>query len=87
MPNDFDLTSPGKPGEIPAGVVEELRVLRTNANESVAIFRDAVKVQAEKHKIKPKALRRYVNALASDKVDETRAETVDLEKLLGVAEV
>lgn len=82
--DDFALSSP-TPGKVPAGVVTELRGLRTNANIAVADFREAIKVQADKHKIKPAALRRYVNALASDKVDEVRKEAEDLESLIDQA--
>jgi hypothetical protein len=79
----FGLTSPPKPGEVPNSVTEELRLLRTRMNSAAAEFREAIKVQSGKYKVKPTALRRYVNALASDKVDEVRAETDDLERLIG----
>lgn len=82
--DNFALSSP-TPGKVPAGVVEELRRLRTSANEASTELREAIKVQADKHKVKPAALRRYVNALASDKVDEARKEAEDLESLIGLA--
>lgn len=81
---DLKLESPGT-GKVPPGVVEELKNLRTRANGAVTLFREAVKVQADKHKVKPAALRRYVVALGNDKVDELKAEAVDIEALVGVA--
>lgn len=79
-PTDFALESP-EPGKVPDGVIEELRRLRTSANEASTDFREAIKLQADKAGIKPAALRRFVNALASDKVDELRAEVTDIETL------
>ena len=81
---NFALES-GVPGEVPSRVIEELRSLRNAQNEATATFRDAVKVQAEKHKLKPKALRRYVNALASDKVDEAKVECEQIVHLIDAA--
>jgi hypothetical protein len=81
-PKNFKLEST-QPGHVPAGVIEELRRLRTEANEASTDFREAIKVQADKHKVKPAALRRYVIALGRDKVDEAKAEAEDLERLIG----
>lgn len=82
QPEEFKLEA-GKPGKVPPRVVEELRKLRTAANEGATDFREAVKVQADKHKVKPAALRRYITALARDQVDEARAEAEDLSELIG----
>jgi hypothetical protein len=82
-PEDFNLESPPEPGKVSAGVIEELRKLRNGANEAATDFREAITLQAEKHKVKAAALRRYVIALASDKVDGLEAEVLDIEKLIG----
>lgn len=81
-PGDFALEQQ-EPGKVPDGVIGELRRLRTSANEASTDFREAIKLQADKHKIKPAALRRYVIALGNDKVDELRAEVDDVEGLIG----
>jgi len=80
--DEFQLEPPVEPGNVPTGVIDELRVLRTAANDASTDFREAIKVQADKHKIKPAALRKYVVALGRDKVDEARAEAADLERLI-----
>ena len=82
---DFALQPDTPAGEVPANVIEELRVLRNLQNEATVDFRDAVKVQAGKHKVKAKALRRYVNALARDKLDDTRAECEQVVHLIEAA--
>jgi hypothetical protein len=74
---------PQTPGTVPAPVITELRALRNAQNEKAVAFREAVKIQAEKHGIKPAALTAYIVALASDKLDQKRAETHDLERLIG----
>jgi hypothetical protein len=79
----FELESPAEPGKVPDSVIEELRSLRTAANETATDFREAINVQADKYKIKRAALRRYVVALGLDKVDEAKAEAEDLERLIG----
>lgn len=76
----FELSSQA-PGTVPENVVEELRNLRIIANGRAADFREAVKVQSEKHHVKAKALAKFVNALASDHLDATRAEAEDLLRL------
>lgn len=78
---DFELESNNTPGTVPTRVVDELRRLRTKQNDAATDFREAIKVQADKHKIKPAALRRYVVALGNDKLDELAAEAADLEGL------
>jgi hypothetical protein len=80
---DFSLTPDAAAGEVPANVIEELRILRNAQNEAAADFREALKVQAGKHKVKAKALKRYVNALAADKLDETQ---VEVEQVLHLIE-
>jgi hypothetical protein len=82
-PADFNLESPAEPGKVPDSVIEELRGLRTAANDSATDFREAINVMADKYKVKRAALRRYVVALGLDKVDEAKAEAVDLERLIG----
>lgn len=85
----FNLTPPDperaacRPTAVPVATIEELRHLRTEANSAATQFREAIKLQADKYKVKPAALRRYVIALARDLVDEARAEAEDLERLIG----
>jgi len=79
---EFALEPDVEPGKVPVAVINELRALRTNANDASTLFREAITVQAEKHKVKPKALRKYVVALGNDKVDEAKAEAEDLERLI-----
>jgi hypothetical protein len=79
---NFELEPDPVPGEVPERVVEELRNLRTRANDAVAQWREACKVQAEKYQLKPSALRKFVNALASDKVDALEAECADVTSLI-----
>jgi hypothetical protein len=78
----FELEAP-EPGKVPDGVIEELRRLRTEAKDHAAAFKEATKVQAAKFRIKPSALRRYVAALADDKIVVVTEETNDLERLLA----
>jgi hypothetical protein len=80
--HEFALESEGRAGEVPARVIEELRNLRLEANEALASYRDAVKIQAGKHRLKASALRRYVQALASDKVEEARVEASQVVTLI-----
>ena len=79
---DFALEPDAEPGTVPSGVIDELRVLRTKANDASTDFREAVKIQAEKAHIKPSVLRKYIVALGRDKVDEARAEAEQLEHLI-----
>lgn len=78
---NFELESP-IPGIPPAGVVEELRHLRRVATDSVTDYAEALKLQAEKHKLKRGALRRYIAALETDKTEDAREEARDLERLI-----
>ncbi len=74
---------PSEPGRVPQRVIDELcNAYRIAANYAAA-FNDANKAQAEKHQIEPKALRKYIAALESDKTDEARKEADDLLGLLG----
>ena len=83
-PDDFAL-EPDAPGIIPDRVIEELRHARTVAKDHAQAYGDACKAQAEKHKIKPGALKRYIAALCDDKLDDVDAETRDLERLIDEA--
>jgi hypothetical protein len=78
----FALEAP-EPGKVPEGVIEELRRIRTEAKDHVTAFTEAIKVQAAQFGIKPSALRRYVAALADDKIALVTEETDDLERLLA----
>lgn len=78
----FDLEPDPPAGKVPQRVLDELANCRRIATDYAQSYSDAVKQQAERFKIKPGALKRYVNALVADKVDELDAETDDLERLL-----
>lgn len=81
----FELEPPIEPGKVPKRVVEELCSCYRIAADYAGSFADAIKAQAEKHKIHPKALRRYVVALEGGKTGEARKELDDLERLLDGA--
>jgi hypothetical protein len=80
----FALESP-TPGHISDHVVEELCRCYREAADYAAALSDALKAQAEKHRIEPKALRMYIAALASDKRDQARKVADDLALLLDEA--
>lgn len=79
---EFDLEPSPPPGEISENVIEELRRCYREAKDYTGALRDAVKAQAEKAKIKPAALRRYIAALEGDTIDEAAKEAEDLERLI-----
>lgn len=56
-PEAFKL-EPEKPGKIPQRVIDELRHCYREAKDYTGALTDAIKNQAEKHKIKPGALQR-----------------------------
>lgn len=74
--------SPAK-GEIPQRVVGELINARTIAKDYAQSYADAVKAQGEKHGIPVGALKRYIAALADDKVEDAINEVTALERLLA----
>jgi len=78
----FELVPSPPPGEIPARTIDELRICYREAKDYAGAFRDAIKAQAERAKIKPAALRRYIAALEGDKIDEAAKEAEDLERLI-----
>jgi hypothetical protein len=67
-------------------VIGELIVLRTRCGTAGADYARAIKRVAEKHKLKPGALKRYVAAVDGDKIKEARVELHDLERLLDRAD-
>lgn len=71
------------PGEIPLRVIEELRSACHTAVDYAGAFSDACKAQAEKYKIKPGALKRYIKALEGDKLEDVEQETDDLATLIA----
>jgi len=75
--------TPGAPSE---HVIAELRRCYREAKDYTGAFADAIKGQAEKHKLKPGALRRYIAALEGDKLDEAEKEASDLELLINGAD-
>ena len=74
------------PEQLPQPVIDEPRTARRIASYHRATFGEACKAQAEKYKIKPKALRRYITALEGDKLDEAEAEAEDLQALVEAHE-
>lgn len=77
----FALESP-TPGQISDNVVAELCRCYNEAADYAAALSDALKAQAEKHKIEPKALRMYIAALCSDRRDQAKKVADDLAQLL-----
>jgi hypothetical protein len=83
MPNaEFELEQP-TPGAPSEHVIAELRRCYREAKDFSQAFGEAVKTQAEKHKLKPGALRKYVAALEGDSVDALTAEVEDIERLVA----
>lgn len=79
---DFALEPPSAPGEIPERVILELRRACSIAADYAGAFTDACNEQAEKHGIKPGALKRYIKALEGDKLDDCEKEADDLIALI-----
>lgn len=80
--NDFELEA-FVPGEVPARVIDELLGAFSIAKDYSLSLGDAIKAQAEKYKIEPRALRKYVAALAGDKVKDAEKEASDLQALIA----
>jgi hypothetical protein len=78
----FDADMEITPGLVPERVIEELRAACHTAADYSGAFSDACKAQAEKYKIKPGALKRYIKALEGDTLDDVRKETDDLSTLI-----
>lgn len=83
---DFAL-EPDTPGVVPPRVIDELRRCYREAKDYSQALGDAIKAQAEKHSVEPGALRKYIAALESDDIEDTRKEIDDLRRLIeeGVA--
>lgn len=75
---------PIEPGVVPPRVIEELRTAHRVASDYALAFNDACKAQAEKHKVAPKALRRYIAALEADKLKDAEKEADDLARLIDI---
>lgn len=78
---DFAL-EPDTPGIVPQRVVDELRRCYREAKDYAQALGDAIKAQAEKHSVEPGALRKYIAALESDDIEDTRREIDDLRRLI-----
>lgn len=85
MTAEFELEPP-TPGAPSEHVIAELRRCYREAKDYAGALSEALKVQSEKHKIKPAALRRYIAALEGDRLDDAREEAEDLERLIEGAE-
>lgn len=70
-------------GNIPPRVIDALCAARTTAKDYAEAYSGAVTAQAEKYKLRPAALKRFINAREADKMDDLDAELNDLEKLIG----
>ena len=80
-PVDFALEP--SDGNIPERVINELREAYAIAKDHAQSYADAAKARAEKYKLKPGALKKYIAALENDSTDDLRDELSDLEKLIG----
>jgi hypothetical protein len=78
---DFAL-EPSEPGIVPQRVIDELRRCYREARDYAGALTDAIKNQAEKHSVEPGALRKYIAALESDDIEDTRKEVDDLRRLI-----
>ena len=83
MADDFTLSPPPLPGEVPQSVIAELRECRKRAADFSQAFSEACKMQAEKYGVAPSALRRFVCALEGDSIDKLTKEAEDIERLVG----
>ena len=83
MTDDFALEAPGAPGHIPERVILDLRQACHTAADYAGAFTDACNAQAEKHGIKPGALKRFIKALENDKLDDAEKEAEDLQELIA----
>lgn len=79
----FNADMEAAPGQIPDRVIEELRACCHQAADYAGAFTDACKHQAEKYKIKPGALKKFIKGLEGDKLDDLEAETDDLAALIA----
>lgn len=80
----FDLEPSPVRGEVPAAVREELVALKVAAKDAAAGFAAAIEAQAEKYGVSRPALRRYITAMAGDKLEALEAENESLAQLLGL---
>ena len=80
---DADFALEPSDGNIPERVINELRESYAIAKDHTQSYSDAAKAQAEKYKLKPGALKKYIAALENDSTDDLRDEMSDLEKLIG----
>ena len=70
---------------IPVPTIDELVAVRHIARDHAQAYTDAIKAQAEKYGIPRSALRRYVNAIADDKIGDLGEEQEALVALLRQA--
>lgn len=83
---DLDPAFAVRPGQVPQPVIDELRQACRTASDFAGAFGEACTAQAEKYKIKPKALRRYIVALEGDKLADAEKEAEDLQALIAAHE-
>ena len=80
---NFELEPSPPDGNIPERVIDELRQAYAIAKDHTQSYSDAAKAQAEKFKIKPGALKKYIAALENDSIDDLGDELHDIERLIG----
>ena len=66
--------------------ISELVELRHAAKSASETYRDAIKDQAKKHSLNAAGLKRYVNALADDKLAKLDEESTAIGELLAKQE-
>lgn len=81
-PAPFDLETI-TPGIVPQRVIDALCDARTTAKDYAEAYNGAIVAQAEKYKIQPGALKRFINAKEADALEKLDKETDDLERLIG----
>lgn len=68
---------------IPKGTLDELVACKLQASDYTKSLAEAIKAQAEKHQVDPKALRKAVTAMAADKREEAREEADAVSAILA----
>lgn len=79
---DFALEPDPPPGTVPDVIIGELRRCYRQSKDYAAALAEALKAQAEKHRISPGALKRYIAALEKDSTEEAEQEAEDLMRLI-----
>lgn len=81
--DDFKLEPTVEPGHVPERVIDELREAYRIAKDYATAYSEAAKAQAEKYRVAPGALKRYIAAIEGDKLAEAEKEAEDLARLIA----